>query len=132
MTMHEADKVTQRMIKGKAITVNGVANLVFSVPSGGRVLSGGQGWFLTPHPEDYVEVYVILPDGTVVGGYTDTEGVPGACGYWIPKHSPIIEVKSFLGFGDIPEGLCLLIKATKGDLSSDMFYANIVWGKHDG
>ena len=136
------ERASLKMMKGKKSTTSGVAELLMKIPgqpgSGqGRYIVGGLAWFTTPHEDDKIEVFLTDEDnitgagaGTVVGSYTESEGLEENKGWFICKHSPFLEISPISGGAFIPAGFYLKIVATKGS-GEDDFYCNIKWGKRE-
>jgi len=116
------------MAKGKATAVNGVATIIITVPAV-RKVSGGQAWFENHHPDDSVQVFITLPDGTVLNTYTDTQVAADNQGWYIGP-SGKTEIRQMADFGTIPQaGLQLRVVGTKGDGSADTLRTNVLWGE---
>ena len=136
-----SEKATLKLVKSKSATQNGISIILLKVPGDsakgeGRVVESGICWFLSPHVDDYVEVYITDEDnilgygaGFVIASYTETELNADNKGWFFPPSEPILKASALGDFGFIPSGFYLKIIATKGNSLADVFYCNIKWGK---
>ncbi len=122
------DRATVKMACGKAATVDGIATIMIAVPVGKRKINGGLAWFENRHPDDKLQVFIALANGTPISGYTDTDVPSENQGWFIPNHADYVEIERLVEFGTLPEGLYLKVVGIKGDLSSDTFRVNLHWG----
>ena len=127
-----------RMACGKADTENGASTILIKIPSEGRYVAGGISWFLNPHKDDKISVYVSDEDnilglgaGAIVGSYTDSDVAEENRGWYLTTSTKQIEAKPVqvndLGF--VMANLYLKIVGTKGDVSTDTLYVNLHWAK---
>lgn len=126
-----------------SIKVPGVFSGLGAGPNG-RFVDAGVAWFDTHDKGDRVmEISIVDVDGTVLGAgagyvaqtYHDSEADLTQQGWRIPQFPGWIEVETIGGYGFIPSGLTLQIKAQKGITpveAGEMFNVNISWGKKDG
>jgi hypothetical protein len=139
MSIIVPDRATLKICKIKQVTTDGVATVLLKVPGevgefAARIIEGGHAYFNNHHADDFVQIYLSDEDdilgygvGTVVGSYTDTDVDQSNIGWFIPP-SGVLAVGALGGLGHLTGGLYLKVIATKGDLSSDTFRCNIIWG----
>jgi hypothetical protein len=120
----------------------GEATLEFPVPGTpgteeGRYINEGMAFFDEAHAGDKViaaEVYdkdgIAYPAGTVLKSYVDDEQDSSKQCWFIPTKRGFVEVETLAGYGFIPAGFYLRVKAKKaaGNFTGT-FYCNIHWGK---
>lgn len=132
------DRATVQMAKAKVSTnvLTGIGTILIKIPSGGRKINGGIGWFASPGNDDSFEVYVTDEDnilgggaGAIISGYTDTDLPEENRGWYCPIGAPYTAIERMVEFGTLPENLYLKIVAKKGVVGVDTFRANIHWGK---
>lgn len=118
-----------KVAKGKKVTVSGVAEMKIQIPAAGRHINGGTGWFENCHADDFVEIDLVNGSDEVVGSFTDGDLPAANRGWYIPKPLCYLIIDTLTSGQDIPGGMFLRIRATKGDLSADTFRFNLKWGK---
>lgn len=122
-------KSTLQSARGKA-TSNGAspATITFTVPSGGRYVEYGEGWFDNHHADDYVKISILAPDDSLVGTYYDSSLPANNQGFYFNKNGYAKFSKIGSDPGKLPEGFKVKVEAYKGDQSNDTFRCNMKWG----
>lgn len=116
------------MTKGKEDTVSGTATTKFTVPTGGRLIVGGKGWFEgTAHQDDMVSVDLYDPTDSVrIKSFTDLDLAEANRGWYM--ESGRMEVSPITEGYELPAGFILHIIAKTGNNRADTFRTNIKWG----
>ena len=117
---------------------NGLAETKVKIPTEGRTISGGIGFFENIEPGDYLTIEIRDDDNILEGGVGavvstfDDQLVPvDNQGYYFMGNYPL-EVKPLVGNDSriLPGGLYLYICGHKADTAtSDTLYVNIFWGR---
>ena len=104
--------------------------------SGERIISGGDGWFESQHPDDTVKVSLTDEDnllgsgsGYMIGSFYDTEVGSGNQGWYVPAPWKVVQLSAIANLTHLTGGMYLKIEVQKGDNTVDTFRANIRWGE---
>jgi hypothetical protein len=149
ITQFEKDDITLKLTS-KSAAVDGSGDAVIEIlcpgtfngvtphVSNGRFIDKGLAWFNAQHNEDRVKAVEVVDKDNVLGygantvivRYHDEEMATADQGWNIPKHVGLVEVDALGGYGFVPSGLYLRVKASKGESqTTGTFYINIKWGK---
>jgi hypothetical protein len=138
------DKILQLACACADVGLDGYATIEIKVPGTysagpGRWVHAGRVWFDPEHVGDKVEkVEVVDKDGTIAPpGYVIRKWHDVAVeevnrGWYIPIGNSGIEVQSLGGYGYIPGGLYLRVKAKKGEAqTTGKLFLNLKWGEEE-
>ena len=104
----------------------------------GRWIDAGTAWISNVAPGDRVcEVSVVDKDNllgyganTVIKTYHDDEVAEAEKGWYLNNNQGMVQVDAMGGYGFLPSGLYLRIKAKKaGGVTTGTLYVNLKWGK---
>jgi hypothetical protein len=130
---------TRLLLARKMVTsVSQVATMEIKVPTGGRKLVGGTGWWKDAYEGDYMKIKVVDKDGilgpanTTIMDFTDTGMVAGERGWYFDGfQNKLLEISAVADIEEVPAGVYLVVEAFKGAgyVGEDTFCANIKWGQ---
>lgn len=145
VTQFEKDDKVLKLFKAKAsVGENSLALIEIKVPGDpeteGRFVDSGMVWFDIHNADDQIQLLEIVDidnlygygAGTVLKKWHDDGAEVDNQGWYVPSTNVPLQVTSLGGYGFIPSGTYIRIKAKKGqNQTSGTLYLNIKWGKEE-
>lgn len=145
VTQFEKDDKVLKLFRAKAqVDQNSIALIEIKVPGDpeteGRFVDSGMVWFDIHNPDDQIQILEIVDidniygygAGTILKKWHDDSADNENQGWYVPSTNSPLQVTSLGGYGFIPSGTYIRIKAKKGqNQTSGTLYLNIKWGKEE-
>lgn len=107
----------------------GLVSVTITVPSGGRWVKGGDGWFGAQTPGDRVTAIAVKVGGATVATYHDSAVATENQGWQINPVQGFLKVDRFAEPALLPEGAQLVVTGKKVTPIADTLYFNLDWAK---